>query len=67
MFRNVSNGPKSSANRRSFLKKGLTAGTATLGAGLLANSIPLFGQDMDDDEAHADKRRCGNSEISSRR
>jgi hypothetical protein len=50
VFRKASNGLKSSANRRSFLKKGLTAGTATIGAGLLANSIPVFGQDMDDDD-----------------
>src|SRR5262249_10190715 len=35
---------KSRAGRRSFLKKGLaTAGTATMGAGLLANSLPIFG------------------------
>ena len=36
------NGP---ANRRSFMKKGLAAaGTATVGAGLLANGLSVFGQ-----------------------
>jgi hypothetical protein len=34
------------ANRRSFLRKGiLTAGTATIGAGLLGRSLPAFGQE----------------------
>ncbi len=33
------------ANRRSFLKRGLVAGTAGVGAGLLANAVPAFGQD----------------------
>jgi hypothetical protein len=38
------------ANRRSFMKKGLTAaGTATMGAGLLAKGVSLFGQDLDED------------------
>jgi Ferritin-like domain len=38
------------ANRRSFMKKGLTAaGTATLSAGLLAKGVSLFGQDLDED------------------
>jgi hypothetical protein len=39
-----------SASRRSFMKKGLAAaGTATLGAGLLANGLPVFAQDVDDE------------------
>jgi Ferritin-like domain len=38
------------ANRRSFMKKGLAAaGTATMGAGLLAKGVSLFGQDLDED------------------
>jgi hypothetical protein len=38
---------KGPANRRSFIKKGLaTAGTATMGAGLLAKGVSLFGQDQ---------------------
>jgi hypothetical protein len=41
---NEPNGFKSRANRRSFLKKGLAAGTATVGAGLLANGVSAFGQ-----------------------
>ncbi len=41
---------KGSANRRSFMKKGLAAaGTATVGAGLLANGLSVFGQDGDGD------------------
>ncbi|MCU1275761.1 MAG: hypothetical protein JWO48_3192 [Bryobacterales bacterium] len=35
-MKNAQNGLKSLANRRSFIKKGLAAGTATVGAGLLA-------------------------------
>src|SRR5690242_1557642 len=35
-----------SANRRSFLKKGaLAAGAATVGAGLLGQSLPVFGRE----------------------
>jgi hypothetical protein len=37
-------GLKSLANRRSFFKKGLTAGTASVSAWLLGNSSPLFGE-----------------------
>ena len=40
----------SAANRRSFLKQGLTAGTATVSAGLLANSSTLFAANSDDDD-----------------
>jgi hypothetical protein len=40
---------RSLANRRSFIKNSLTAaGTATVGAGLLANSSSLFGDERDD-------------------
>jgi hypothetical protein len=40
------NGP---ADRRCFLKKGLTAaGTATLGAGLLANGLSVLGQEREE-------------------
>jgi hypothetical protein len=45
-----SNVVKGAANRRSFLKKGLAAGTATVGAGLLAGGSPRFAADVDDDE-----------------
>jgi hypothetical protein len=39
---------KGPANRRSFMKKGLaTAGTAMVGAGLLANGVTVFGQDSE--------------------
>ena len=41
---------KSGANRRSFLKKGFATGTATLGAGLLAHSLPAFAEDADEDD-----------------
>ena len=44
------NAVKSAANRRSFLKQGLTAGTATVSAGLLANSSTLFAANSDDDD-----------------
>jgi hypothetical protein len=52
---------KGSANRRSFMKKGLAAaGTATVGAGLLANRLSVFGQDGDGD---ADDLRKGDVAI----
>lgn len=35
---------KSATNRRSFLKNGLTAGVATTGVGLLANTSPLLAE-----------------------
>ena len=38
-------GLKSSINRRSFMKNGLTAGAATVGAGLLAHSSSVLGQE----------------------
>ena len=37
--------PRESANRRSFLKKGVVAGAAAVGAGLLARSAPAFAQE----------------------
>jgi hypothetical protein len=45
------NDSKGSANRRSFIKKGLAAaGTATMAGGLLANGLPLFGQAQEEEE-----------------
>ena len=41
---------KGQANRRSFLKRGIAAGAATLGTGLLAARAPVFGQ-----EGHEEK------------
>ena len=41
---------KGPAGRRAFMKKGVAAaGTATLGVGLLARGLPIFGQDQDED------------------
>src|SRR6201988_386385 len=41
---------KKSANRRAFLKTGITAaGAATMGAGLLGGGLSAFGQERDDD------------------
>ena len=47
------NGFTSRKGRRSFMKKGLAAGTATMagGLGLLAKGLPLFGQGEDEEEA----------------
>ncbi len=45
-MKDLPNGLKRSINRRSFLKKGLTAaGVATVGTGLLANGSSIFGQE----------------------
>ena len=43
-MRELLTGFKSLASRRSFFKKGLTAGTASMSALLSGNSSPLFGQ-----------------------
>jgi hypothetical protein len=45
--KDATNRLKNRANRRSFLRKGLTAGTATLGAGLLTNKLSAINQDPD--------------------
>jgi Ferritin-like domain len=39
------------ASRRSFLTKGIAAGTATVGAGLLGNRLALGAQEIDDDDS----------------
>ncbi len=45
-----------STNRRSFIKKGLVAaGTATVGAGMLSNSVYVFGKDDKDEEGKEEK------------
>jgi hypothetical protein len=45
-MKNLLNGLKTSVNRRSFVKNGLTAaGAATVGAGLLANTPSVFAQE----------------------
>src|SRR5215472_10853043 len=50
MMQNLLAGLKSLASRRSFVKKGLAAaGTTTLGASLLGNGSPLFGQHRNED------------------
>ena len=46
-MKDVTNHLNNRANRRSFLRKGLTAGTATLGAGLLTNKLSAINQDPD--------------------
>ena len=41
---------KKSANRRTFLKTGITAaGAATMGAGLLGGGLSALGQDQEED------------------
>ena len=48
-MKDLLNGFRSLANRRSFIKNGLAAaGTASVGAGLLVNSSSLFGEDREE-------------------
>ncbi|HEX4170237.1 MAG TPA: hypothetical protein VHZ55_32630, partial [Bryobacteraceae bacterium] len=58
-----SNTVKGAANRRSFLKKGLAAGTATVGAELLAGSSPLFARDVDDEDDDGGQLTGGDAAI----
>src|SRR5258708_23784285 len=45
-MRDLLNGMKCSINRRSFMKKGLTAaGAAVMGAGMSANGLPVIGHE----------------------
>lgn len=46
-MKQATNQSKTAANRRSFLKKGLTASAATAGLGLLSNPVPALGEDRD--------------------
>ena len=54
-------GLKSSINRRSFMKSGLTAGAATVGAGLLAHSSSVLGQEGP--EEHSGRLTKGDAAI----
>jgi hypothetical protein len=58
-----SNVLKRAANRRSFLKDGLAAGTATVGAGLLAGGSPLFAMDSDDEDDDGSELTQGDAAI----
>ena len=52
---------KTTINRRSFVKNGLTAaGVATAGVGLLADSSPVF---ADDGGGHTHSRRCSHAAL----
>jgi len=60
--KNLLNGLKSSINRRSFMRKGLTAaGAATLGAGLLTHSSSALGQEGP--EEHSGRLTKGDAAI----
>ena len=54
-------GLKSSINRRSFMKNGLTVGAATVGAGLLAHSSSVLGQEGP--EEHSGRLTKGDAAI----
>ena len=61
-MKNLLNGLKSSINRRSFMRKGLTAaGAATLGAGLLTHSSSALGQEGP--EEHSGRLTKGDAAI----
>ncbi len=49
-MKEISDGTKGRASRRSFIKRGmLTAGGAAIGAGLLADGLSVFAQEQDED------------------
>ena len=54
---------RSPANRRSFLKKGLAVGGATVGAGLLANGPSLFAGDFEEDDDTGGRLTRGDAAI----
>ena len=61
-MKNLLNGLKSSINRRSFMRKGLTAASAaTLGAGLLTHSSSALGQEGP--EEHSGRLTKGDAAI----
>ena len=61
-MKNLLNGLKSSINRRSFMRKGLTAaGAATVGAGLLTHSSSALGQEGP--EQHSGRLTKGDAAI----
>ncbi len=49
-MKNPANNLGGAANRRSFMKKGLAAGTGALGAGLMVGGVPLLARDRDGDD-----------------
>ena len=51
------------ANRRSFLKKGLSAGAATVGAGLLVGASPLHAAHVDDSDDDGGQLTQGDAAI----
>ncbi|PYX76787.1 MAG: hypothetical protein DMG72_03925, partial [Acidobacteria bacterium] len=61
-MKDLLNGLKSSINRRSFMRKGLTAaGAATVGAGLLTHSSSALGQEGP--EEHSGRLTKGDAAI----
>src|SRR5713226_5669647 len=61
VMKDLLKGLKSSINRRSFMKNGLTAGAATVGAGLLAHSSSVLGQEGP--EEHSGRLTKGDAAI----
>src|SRR3989442_14659749 len=49
-------GLKGARSRRSFIKKGLAAGSATLGARLLADGLAVFGQGQEEKSGRVPRR-----------
>ena len=63
-MKNHSNILTQSANRRSFIKKGLAAAsTATVGAGLLTNNLSALGKDQDGKEEKSGRLTKGDAAI----
>jgi len=56
-------GMRVEANRRSFLKGGLAASTATVGAGLLTGASSVFARDADDEDDEGGQLTTGDAAI----
>jgi hypothetical protein len=61
--KSILNGLQNTANRRSFLKRGMAAGTATVGGALLGSGLPAFADDKRGQEEKNGRLNKGDAAI----